>query len=251
MKRAILVISFGTSYNDTLEKTIGAVEKTIGFKTGDKVSRAFTSEVIINKIYKRNGIKIDTVKAALQKLYAAGYTDIFCVPTYIMNGMEYDKACMMANEFSNRLNIKISRPLISQPEDYFRIVDIFKKYLTDRDCLYVFMGHGSEHFANLLYSELDYHFKISGMKNVFVKTIEGFSNLETVIEYAKKSRLKNVVLRPFLLVSGSHARNDMCGEWKKIFEENGFNVRCDLTGLGEIDEIQEMYFEHLRDIWER
>lgn len=249
MKKAILTISFGTSYTDTLEKTIGAVEQKIRQEFKTEVFRAFTSSVIINKLRERDGIEIDTVKSALEKLYLQGYTDIFCVPTHIMNGAEYDKACAMINEFMDKMNIRISRPLISKTEDYFEIVNIFSKKLTDKKCLYIFMGHGSEHFANSLYSALDYHFKNAGMDNVFVGTVEGFPDLETVINRAKENGIKNVILRPLMLVSGDHVRNDMAVEWKEEFEKNGFDVECDFTGLGEIEEIQNMYCEHLQDVW--
>ncbi len=251
MKKAILTISFGTSYSDTLEKTIGAVEKKIEKEFKTEVFRAFTSGMIIKKLMERDGTEIDTVKSALERLYAQGYTDIFCVPTHIMNGIEYDKARAMIDEFKDKMNIRISRPLISVTEDYCEIVNIFKNHLTDKDRLYIFMGHGSEHFANALYSALDYHFKNAGMTNVYVGTVEGFPDLETVIRQAKENGIKNVTLRPLMLVSGDHARNDMAVEWKEEFEKNGFDVECDLTGLGEMEEIQNMYCGHLKDIWEQ
>lgn len=250
MKKAILTISFGTSYRGTLEKTIKAVEDKLQNEFKTEVFRAFTSGMIIKKLRERDGIEIDTVETALEKLYAQGYTDIFCVPTHIMNGAEYDKARGMINGFQDKINIRISRPLISVTEDYFKIVDIFKKRLTDKKRLYIFMGHGSEHFANSLYSALDYHFKDAGMNNVYVGTVEGFPNLETVIRQTNENDIKDVTLMPLMLVSGDHARNDMAVEWKKEFEKNGFNVECDLTGLGEIEEIQNMYCEHLRDVWQ-
>ncbi len=250
MKKAILVISFGTSWRDTLEKTIGAVEKTIGAAFKTEVFRAFTSAMIIKKLYERDGIKIDTVGEALEKLCADGYTDIFCVPTHIMNGEEYDKAIAETEKFSDRMNIRVSRPLISLTEDYFKIADIFSKRLTDKNRLYVFMGHGSGHFANALYSALDYHFKNIGMDNVFVGTVEGFPDLDTVIRRTKEKNTRSVTLLPLMLVCGDHARNDMADEWKSEFEKNGFETRCDMTGLGEIKEIREMYVEHLRDIWD-
>lgn len=249
MKKAILVISFGTSYCGTLEKTIGAVEKTIGESFKTEVFRAFTSGVIIKKLRERSKIKIDTVSEALEKLCEGGYTDVFCVPTHIMNGEEYDKAVGEAEKFSDRMNIRVSRPLISLTADYFKITDIFSKRLTDKNRLYVFMGHGSSHFANALYSALDYHFKNIGMDNVFVGTVEGFPDLDTVVRAAKEKDMRSVTLLPLMLVCGDHAQNDMAVEWKAEFDKNGFETRCDMTGLGEIKEIREMYAEHLRDIW--
>lgn len=249
MKKAILVISFGTSYLDTLKKTIGAVEQKIEDEFNTDVFRAFTSGMIIKKLKVRDGIEIDTVKTALQKLCDDGYTDIFCVPTHIINGAEYNKACEMINQFKDKLNIKISRPLISITDDYFKITDIFSKYFTDKKRLYVFMGHGSEHHANAVYPALDYHFKNAGMNNVFVGTVEGFPDLATVITHAKRTNINDVTLLPLMLVCGDHAKNDMAVDWKTAFENSGFNVSCEMTGLGEMTEFQSMYVSHLRDIW--
>ena len=173
MKTAILVISFGTSHRDTLEKTIGAVEKKLKYEFKTDVFRAFTSGMIIKKLRERDGIEIDTVDEALEKLYKSGYTDIFCVPTHIMCGIEYDKACRMIEKFNDKMKIRISRPLVTETNDYYNIVDIFKHRLTDKNRLYVFMGHGSDHFANAAYPALDYHFKNADMNNVFVGTVEG------------------------------------------------------------------------------
>ena len=224
MKTAILVISFGTSHRDTLEKTIGAVEKKLKYEFKTDVFRAFTSGMIIKKLRERDGIEIDTVDEALKKLYKSGYTDIFCVPTHIMCGIEYDKACRMIEKFNDNMKIRISRPLVTETSDYYNIVDIFKHRLTDKNRLYVFMGHGSDHFANAAYPALDYHFKNADMNNVFVGTVEGFPDLETVISHAMKTDIKNVTLLPFMLVCGDHAKNDMAVEWKEEFENNGFNV---------------------------
>lgn len=249
MKKAILVISFGTSHLDTLKKTINVLEEKIKNKFNVDVYRAFTSGMIIKKLKERDGIEIDTVDTALSKLFDNGYTDIFCVPTHIINGTEYDKACEMIAKFKLKLNIKISRPLISVTDDYFEIANIFSKRLTNQNRLYIFMGHGSEHFANAAYPALDYHFKNIGMDNVFVGTVEGFPTLETIITHAKYTKITDVTLLPLMLVCGDHAKNDMAVEWKNEFEKNGFIVSCELTGLGEIPEIQNMYIKHLRDVW--
>ena len=174
------------------------------------------------------------------------------VPTVFVSGgpmLAGHKACRMIEKFNDKMKIRISRPLVTETSDYYNIVDIFKHRLTDKNRLYVFMGHGSDHFANAAYPALDYHFKNADMNNVFVGTVEGFPDLETVISHAIKTDIKNVTLLPFMLVCGDHAKNDMAVEWKEEFENNGFNVECDLTGLGEIKEMQDMYAEHLRNVW--
>ena len=141
-----------------------------------------------------------------------------------MCGIEYDKACRMIEKFNDKMKIRISRPLVTETSDYYNIVDIFKHRLTDKNRLYVFMGHGSDHFANAAYPALDYHFKNADMNNVFVGTVEGFPDLETVISHAIKTDIKNVTLLPFMLVCGDHAKNDMAVEWKEEFENNGLNL---------------------------
>lgn len=249
MKKAILVISFGTSCKDALENSIAAVEKKLQKEFGAEVFRAFTSSMIIKKLRARDNMYIDTVEEALQRLLENGYTDIFCVPTHIINGEEYDKACAVIDKFKDKMNLRISRPLISITDDYFEIVDIFSKKLTDKNRLYVFMGHGSGHFANAAYPALEYHFRHRGMKNVLIGTVEGFPDLETVINRAKLSGKTKVTLMPFMLVCGDHAQNDMAVDWRETFEKNDFSVECDLTGLGEIEEIQNMYVNHLKEIW--
>lgn len=249
MKKAILVISFGTSYKDALERSIANIEKKLQKEFNTDVFRAFTSGMIIKKLRERDNIHIDTVEEALQRLFENGYTDVFCVPTHIINGEEYDKACAVIDKFKDRLNIRVSRPLISVTDDYFKIVNIFSKKLTDKNRLYVFMGHGSEHFANAAYPALEYYFRHRGMKNVLIGTVEGFPDLETVISKAKSSRKTAVTLMPLMLVCGDHARNDMAVDWRKALESSGFSVECDLTGLGETEEIQNMYINHLQEIW--
>ena len=126
----------------------------------------------------------------------------------------------MIEKFNDKMKIRISRPLVTETSDYYNIVDIFKHRLTDKNRLYVFMGHGSDHFANAAYPALDYHFKNADMNNVFVGTVEGFPDLETVISHAIKTDIKNVTLLPFMLVCGDHAKNDMAVEWKEEFENN-------------------------------
>ena len=236
MKTAILVISFGTSHRDTLEKTIGAVEKKLKYEFKTDVFRAFTSGMIIKKLRERDGIEIDTVDEALEKLYKSGYTDIFCVPTHIMCGIEYDKACRMIEKFNDKMKIRISRPLVTETSDYYNIVDIFKHRLTDKNRLYIFMGHGSDHFANAAYPALDYHFKNADMNNVFVGTVEGFPDLETVMSHATKTDIKNVTLLPFMLVCGDHAKNDMAVEWKEEFENNIIKILLPKISIKEIKE---------------
>lgn len=249
MKKAILVISFGTSCKDALENSIAAVEKKLQTEFGAEVFRAFTSGMIIRKLRARDNIYTDTVEEALKKLLENGYTDVFCVPTHVINGEEYDKACAVIDKFKDKMNLRVSRPLISITDDYFEIVDIFSKRLTDKNRLYVFMGHGSEHFANAAYPALEYYFRHRGMKNVLIGTVEGFPDLETVINRAILSGKTEVTLMPLMLVCGDHAQNDMAVDWREAFEKNGFSVECDLTGLGEAEEIQNMYVNHLKEIW--
>jgi sirohydrochlorin cobaltochelatase len=148
------------------------------------------------------------------------------------------------------MNISVSRALISSKEDFRKITDIFKKRLTDKNRLYVFMGHGSSHMANSLYTSLADKFFDAGMDNVYIATLNAKPSIDDILRISRASGKKDVTLMPFMLLSGKHTRSDMALKWKALFEENGFNVTCSMTSLGEIKEIQEIFCEHLGEIFE-
>jgi len=232
MKKAILVVSFGTSYHETRKKTIEACENKIkeSFKDYD-FYRAFTSGMIINKLKKRDNMFIDNPSEALEKLYNAGYKEVVVQSLHIICGDEYNKLKDMVAQYEDKFDkISIGRPLLTYIDDYRETVEAVKKDLDkmDIDEAVVFMGHGTEHESHSSYPAIEYMFRDYGI-NAFVGTVEGYPELEQVIKKLKNRNIKTVDLLPFMLVAGDHAINDMASDeedsWKTILEKEGFNVR--------------------------
>lgn len=257
-KKAIVISSFGTSYLNSMSKNIESVEKLIESRFASDYSfhRVFTSQMIIDKIYKRDGLKIKNLREKLEELKNDAYEEVYIQPTLIMNGEEYDKLSILVDEYSDNFQIlKIGNPLLHSHNDYESVRDILieetEKYIDDESAV-LFMGHGTEHYANASYACLDYHLKIAGSENYFVGTVEGFPAIEDVVKSIKKRDIKNVKLFPFMLVAGDHANNDMIGDeddsWKSILEKEGYKVTYELKGLGEYEKIRDLYYQHLEGI---
>lgn len=248
MKKAILVVSFGTSHLDTLKKTIGAVEEDICRAFSEyEVRRAFTSQVIINKLCEQYKIKTDNVESAFIKLIAEGFDEVICAVTHIINGFEYDKVTEIAGRFSDRIKIFVTRPLVSLTEDYSNIIDALNdEFPQNKHC--VLMGHGTEHFSNAVYPALKYHLDLKGFNNVHIGTVEGFPGLCDVISEMQNSPIKKAVLMPFMFVAGDHAKNDMAVDWRETLENHGFEVECVMKGLGEYKAVRELYVMRIRQI---
>ena len=246
MKKAILVVSFGTSFDETREKTIGAIEKEIAKEFPDYiVKRAFTSGIIMNNLAKR-GITIPNVATALEELSAKGVTDVFIQPTHIIPGEEYDKLVYMAEGCRDKFSsFKIGKPLIWNENDYKNVSDFFIKEYGDTEKAVVLMGHGTEHRANEVYLKLS---DILEKLNIFVGTVENKPDIYDVLK--KTENFQNIVLVPFMVVAGDHAVNDMAGEeddsWKSVMENDGRNVEIILKGIGEYSPIRQIYCEHIR-----
>ena len=254
MKKAILVVSFGTSYHETRKKTIEACENKIkeSFKDYD-FYRAFTSGMIINKLKKRDNMFIDNPSEALEKLYNAGYKEVVVQSLHIICGDEYNKLKDMVAQYEDKFDkISIGRPLLTYIDDYRETVEAVKKDLDkmDIDEAVVFMGHGTEHESHSSYPAIEYMFRDYGI-NAFVGTVEGYPELEQVIKKLKNRNIKTVDLLPFMLVAGDHAVNDMASDeedsWKTILEKEGFNVKVHVKGLGENPYIQEKFKNHALD----
>ena len=254
MKKAILVVSFGTSYHETRKKTIEACENKIkeSFKDYD-FYRAFTSGMIINKLKKRDNMFIDNPSEALEKLYNAGYKEVVVQSLHIICGDEYNKLKDMVAQYEDKFDkISIGRPLLTYIDDYRETVEAVKKDLDkiDIDEAVVFMGHGTEHESHSSYPAIEYMFRDYGI-NAFVGTVEGYPELEQVIKKLKNRNIKTVDLLPFMLVAGDHAINDMASDeedsWKTILEKEGFNVKVHVKGLGENPYIQEKFKNHALD----
>ena len=254
MKKAILVVSFGTSYHETRKKTIEACENKIkeSFKDYD-FYRAFTSGMIINKLKKRDNMFIDNPSEALEKLYNAGYQEVVVQSLHIICGDEYNKLKDMVAQYEDKFDkFSIGRPLLTYTDDYRETVEAVKKDLDkmDIDEAVVFMGHGTEHESHSSYPAIEYMFRDYGI-NAFVGTVEGYPELEQVIKKLKNRNIKTVDLLPFMLVAGDHAINDMASDeedsWKTILEKEGFNVKVHVKGLGENPYIQEKFKNHALD----
>ena len=255
-KPVILAVSFGTSYAETRAKTIEAVEKAIAAAYPDyEVRRAFTSQIIINVVAKRDGIKIDNVKAAMQRLRADGIKELVVQPTHIMNGLEYDEMLAAIKPYEKHFtSIRYGLPLLISDKDYTETVDALadatKQYQAE-DTAVVFMGHGTHHEANAVYTKLDGLLKSRGLSRCFVATVEAAPTLDDVITGIVPLNVKKVVLLPFMIVAGDHASNDMAGDeedsWKSILTARGYNVTAVLKGLGEYPEIQNIFVRHAGD----
>lgn len=250
-KKAILVVSFGTSHQDTLEKTIQAIETEMASAfPGWIIRRAFTSGMIVKKLRASNHMAIDTVSEALDRLHGEGIDTVVCQPTHIMNGEEYDDIVADCLPWRERFaSFAIGAPLLSRTADYRQLAEILSRHLPPReDTALCLMGHGTTHFADSAYAALDYHFKDLGRGDIFVGTVEGFPDFDTLLRHVKAYAPKRVVLAPLMVVAGDHAKNDMAGDaedsWKSVLEAAGYEVRCVLTGLGEYAGIREMYVDH-------
>ena len=254
-KKALLVVSFGTSYADTREKTIDATEAAIHEAfPGYDLKRAFTSQTIIDILAERDKVQINNVTQAMDELLAEGYGDIIVQPLHVMNGEEYDGMMADIEPYEESFaNIVIGKPLLSSYEDYQKVVAAVAAEfpeMGDKDVM-VLMGHGTEHFANSAYGCLDYIFKDEGYENVYVGTVEGFPTFDTIVKKLSVLNVEKVYLMPLMVVAGDHAQNDMAGDeadsWKSMLKAKGYEVEPILKGLGEMKGIQEMYIEHIQD----
>ena len=253
MEKGILVVSFGTSHLDTMEKTISVIEREISERFQEyRVYRAFTSGMIIRKLKRTENLAVDTVQEALNRMKEDGIEDVIVQPTHIINGVEYDRMMndLMENMFLFR-RIRVGKPLLSSVEDYKKSIHavMAETELRDGEML-VLMGHGTDHHANSAYPTLEYTFHALGYNQVLVGTVESFPELKNVMAKLKIAEKKKVALMPFMLVAGDHAKNDMAGDedsWKSELEEEGYEVRVILQGLGEFEGIRKIFIEHIEE----
>ncbi len=250
-KKAVLVVSFGTSHEDALQNNIAPTEAAIAAALpGYLPHRAFTSGVVIRKLARR-GVAVDTVEQALDKLAAEGFGQVLVQPTHIICG---DEAAKLTAACESRRglfeDLRVGLPLLASTEDLFRLAEAVAAihHGLGQDTALVMMGHGSHHVAGTTYAALDYIFKAQGRGHIFVGTVEGYPGAETVLPLVQKAGYHRVLLAPLLLVAGDHAKNDMAGDddgsWKSLFGQAGFAVEISLKGLGEYPEIQALYAAH-------
>jgi sirohydrochlorin cobaltochelatase len=253
MKKGIIVASFGTTHQDTRERTIDVIENEIRKEFPDfSVIRAFTSGVVIRRLRDNHGIDVFGLEEAMGQLASQGVTDIYIQPLHIIAGIEFEKVLRAARDFmknTGNVIVRVGTPLMCEDRDFRNVV----KILTPKDdASVVFMGHGSRHKADTSYERLAEYFGRAGIRNVHIGTLEGKTGLEDVIGKLKEGGNSQVSLKPFMLVAGDHAKNDMASEdedsWSSILEREGFNVRIDMTPLGEIQEIQRMFVTKMKEV---
>jgi sirohydrochlorin cobaltochelatase len=250
-KKALLVISFGTSHTDA-RKAIENIENGLKEKyDGYDFYRAFTSKFIVAKMLKRDKTQIDSPKQALQRLYDQGYTEVAIQSLHVIAGIEYEKIARQVEAFSDNFeSISLGKPLLSSASDYQQACGIVDAYIGKRadDCALLLMGHGTSHDSSACYSQLENMFAYLKINNVFVSVVEGFPDISVAIEKLKKAAIKKVILMPFMIVFGDHAKNDMASDepdsWKTILKNSGFDVVINETSLGQIDAITQMFYRH-------
>lgn len=253
-KKAILVVSFGTSFEHTRKKTIDAIEGDIKKVFKDyTVYSAWTSNMILKKILHRDGIKRNTVTEAMETILKDGFKEVLVAPTHILNGIENDLMKKDALAFSHQFDsITFSDPLLTSTEDLHHVIKTISTEYShlDKDTALVFMGHGTNHYVNPVYAALDYMFKASGHPEIFIGTVEAYPELDLLIEHVKSYAPKKICLAPFMIVAGDHAENDMASDepdsWKIRFQKEGYEVNCNLIGLGEYQGIRDLFLEHIR-----
>ena len=259
MKKAILVVSFGTSYLDTLEKTIEKAEKQIRDKFSEyDIYRAFTSHMIIKKLKEKYEIFVDTPEEMLEKLYEAGYEEVIMQPLHMIPGEEFIYINKIAELFKEKFEVlKVGRPIFyyqgieELPQDYSLFIEATKELYEENNAV-VLMGHGTAHPANSVYGCLQAVFEDDGYENVFVTTVEGYPNFENVISRVKRKNISEVTIAPLMVVAGDHARNDMASDdeesLKSMLEAEGIKVNVHLKGLGENEKFNELYINRIDDL---
>ena len=255
-KKAILAVSFGTSHEDTRKVTIDAIEDSMREVFPDyPVYRAWTSKMIIRKLKNRDNIIVPTVREAMEQMISDGITDVLVQPTHVINGIENDLMKEDALSYRDSFHsISFGDPLLTTEEDSHKVIAAIAEEfsnITKKQAL-VFMGHGTTHFANSIYAALDYTFKDKGYHNFFLGTVEAYPSMESLKKMVKAYQPEEVVLAPFMIVAGDHAKNDMAGDdpesWYSQFKDEGYEVKAVLKGLGEYEGIRRLFIDHIRAI---
>ena len=249
----LLVVSFGTSYNDSRRETIGAIEKAMQKAFPDyAVRRGFTSQIIIDHVKDRDGEIIDNVGEALDRAVANGVKNLVIQPTHLMNGLEYNDLVNEVAQYSDAFeSVAIGLPLLTSDEDFQIVADAIVKATASYDdgkTAICFMGHGTEAESNAVYAKMQQLLTDGGHENYFVGTVEAAPSLEDVLALVQAGSYERVVLQPLMIVAGDHANNDMAGDeegsWKTTFEAAGYQVECLVNGLGELEAVQNLLVAH-------
>ncbi len=273
-EKEILVVSFGTSFNESRAEDIGGIEKALQAAYPDwSVRRAFTSQIIINHIQARDGEFIDNVDQALSRAVDNGVKELLLQPTHLMHGAEYDEMLECLESWSDQFeSVQIAEPLLGEVGTDEKTVNSDKETVAsavveeavkesgfdsleaaaEEKTAFVFLGHGTSHAAAVTYMQMQTQMDELGFANVFIGTVEGkpeTTAVDAVIERVKDAGFTKVLLRPLMVVAGDHANNDMAGDeedsWKNMFLGAGFEeVLCQIEGMGRIPAIEEVYVQH-------
>ena len=273
----LLVVSFGTSFNDSRAEDVKGIEDALAEAYPDwTVRRAFTAQIIINHVEARDDEVIDNMQQALDRAVENGVKNLVVQPTHLMHGAEYDEMTEAINGYKDKFeSVAIAEPMLGEVGDDATVINDDKKAvaqaITDEACkeagfdsmdaaaeagtAFVFMGHGTSHTANITYDQMQTQMENLGFKNAFIGTVEGKPEdtaCDKVIEKVKEAGYKNVVLRPLMVVAGDHANNDMAGDdedsWKSQFVASGNfeNVDTQIAGLGRIEAVEQLYVDHTK-----
>ncbi len=249
----LLVVSFGTSFNDSRRLTIGAIEKAMIAAFPDRsVRRAFTSQIIIDHIKDRDGEVIDNVTEALDRAVANGVKRLVVQPTHLMDGLEYNDLVNEVAQYADAFgSISVGKPILVSDEDFAAVANAMveaTKEFDDGKTAICYMGHGTEAESNQVYAKMQQVLTEGGNTNYFVGTVEASPTVDDVLKLVQAGNYERVVLRPMMIVAGDHANNDMAGDeegtWKQIFESAGYEVVTEIKGLGELPAIQEILVAH-------
>ena len=255
-EKELLAASFGTSYQDTRCRTIGAIEEDLEQAFPEySVRRGFTSRMIINRVKTRDQIVIDSLEEALRRAADNGVKRLIVQPTHMMDGFEYTALADKVAEYSRFFEAAaVGKPLLSSEGDFQAVIQALTEETEEYDdgeTAFCFMGHGTEAQANQVYRKLQEMFLAAGHENYFIGTVEAEPALEEVLAQVKKGSYKRAVLQPLMIVAGDHANNDMAGDeegsWKRAFEEAGYEVSCILRGLGELEKIRRIFIKHAKE----
>ena len=256
MKKGIIVTSFGTTHEDTRKLCIEPKEEIIKDRFKDYlVLRAFTSRIVISRLKKNHDYHVITPTQALEEMKSEGIKEIFLQPLLIIEGHEYDKTIKEVDEFleeNKDFTVEIGKPLLSDNKDYEDSIDALKIPSFNEDEGLVLMGHGTYHEADVTYEKMEGFLRSKGYDNVFVGTIEGERTIDDIVGDLKAKEIGKVILKPFMLVAGDHAKNDMASDdedsWKSILENNNISVDVRIKGLGENNQIRDIFIDHLEEI---
>lgn len=247
-KASVLMVHFGTTFDDTRKNTIDAVNDEAKKEFPDmEIREAYTSRIIMRRL-KERGIVKDNPAEALDKLAKEGYTHIIVQPTNVINGVESKTLEQQLEMYKDKFKeIRTGSALLSTPEDYKAVAEIIDKEVgkvTDNEAV-VLVGHGTHDNGNAAYPAMDYTAKSMGYK-FYVGTIEGFPEFDDVVRGLKKDNIKKVILMPFMFVAGDHANNDIAVDWKEALEKEGFIVEVKLISLGMMEDIRKMFINHAK-----